>query len=147
MISFDPATALLELGKSAIDKIWPDPIKRAEQYQALEQLRQNGEIERLHAEVSLIVGQLDINKIEAAHPSIFVAGWRPAIGWVGAIAMGYTYVVEPMARFVGTVFFDYNGAYPVLDLSGLWPIIAGMLGIAGLRSWDKSNDKETKGVK
>lgn len=147
MVSFDPATALLELGKSAIDKIWPDPIKRAEQYQALEALRQAGDIDRLHAEVSLIVGQLEINKVEAANPSLFVAGWRPAVGWVGAIAMAYAYLIEPFARFIAMVFFDYTGAFPVLDLSGLWPILTGMLGLGALRSWDKANGTETKDVK
>ena len=51
-----------------------------------------------HAQEAL-KGQLEINKVEAAHKSLFVAGWRPAIGWIGAVAIGYHFCIQPMIIF------------------------------------------------
>ncbi len=82
----------------------------------------------------------ELNKAEAQHRSIFVAGWRPAIGWVGAITLFYHYVAQPILNYVLTL----NGVTelpPSLDLNGLWPIISGMLGIAGMRTYDKMKGK------
>ena len=73
-MSFDPLSALFDLGKSAIDKIWPDPIKRAEELRKLEEMKQRGDLAELNAQVQLLSGQLDINKIEAASNNVFVSG-------------------------------------------------------------------------
>ena len=72
-MSFDPLSALLDLGKSAIDKIWPDPIKRAEELRKLKEIEQKGDLAELNAYVSNLSGQLAINAAEAKHKSIFVA--------------------------------------------------------------------------
>ena len=82
----------------------------------------------------------ELNSAEARHRSVFVAGWRPAIGWCGALVMFYHYIVQP----IGVWALHLNGIYetpPSLDLNSLWPIITGMLGIAGMRSYDKSKNK------
>ena len=81
-----------------------------------------------------------LNEAEAKHRSVFVAGWRPAIGWTGALVMLYHYILQP----IGVWILHLNGIYetpPSLDLDSLWPIITGMLGIAGMRSYDKSKNK------
>ena len=80
-MSFDPLAALFDLGKVAIEKIWPDPVKRAEEIRKLEEMRQRGDLEELNAKVKLLTGQMDINKVEAASSDRFVAGWRPFVGW------------------------------------------------------------------
>ena len=82
----------------------------------------------------------ELNAAEARHRSVFVAGWRPACGWVGAIVLFYHYVVQPILIWV----LHLNGIEtvpPTLDLDALWPMITGMLGIAGMRSYDKSKGK------
>ena len=82
----------------------------------------------------------ELNAAEARHRSTFVAGWRPAIGWVGALVMLYHYILQP----IGVWALHLNGIYdvpPSLDLDSLWPIITGMLGIAGMRSYDKKQGK------
>lgn len=100
----------------------------------------------------LIKGQLEINKTEAQHQSIFVAGWRPFIGWVGAIALGYQFIMYPMMTWLWAM-FQAKGWVPlaltpppVLDADELWVILTGMLGIAGLRSFDKTKGTQTMQV-
>lgn len=90
----------------------------------------------------LIELQSRINEIEAHHRSIFVAGWRPAIGWCGALVIAYHYIVQPFLIWI----LALNGIDiqpPSLALNELWPVISGMLGIATLRSYDKRNGKSS----
>lgn len=93
------------------------------------------------------LAQIEVNKVEARHNSIFVAGWRPAIGWIGATALAYQFVLYPMLLWVWT-YFQGTGWIPkeltpppVLKADELWVILSGILGIAGMRSFEK-----TKGV-
>jgi|TARA_R110000744_G_scaffold214522_1_gene333289 hypothetical protein len=88
-----------------------------------------------HAQ-ELAKGQLEINKTEAASRNIFVAGWRPFIGWVCGVAMAYNYVLQPMLIF-GLAQADYLVALPSIDLSEMMPVLLGMLGLGGLRSFEK----------
>jgi len=82
------------------------------------------------------LAQLDINKTEAAHRSIFVAGWRPFIGWSMGIAMTWTYVVMPIAQFI-LAQTGHLVDLPALDMSEMMPVLMGMLGLGGLRSFEK----------
>lgn len=141
-MSFDPATALFELGKTAIEKIWPDPSKRAQELRKLEALKQKGDLAMLDAHVKLMLGQMEINKQEASSKSLFVAGWRPAVGWIGGIAFGYAAILEPMARFVATL-NGYDGEFPVIDTSLTMQVLLGMLGLGVMRSFDKKNNVQT----
>ena len=81
-------------------------------------------------------GQLEINKAEAASRNIFVAVWRPFIGWVCGVAMAYNYVAQPILMF-GLAQADYLVALPAIDLSEMMPVLLGMLGLGGLRSFEK----------
>jgi hypothetical protein len=94
-------------------------------------------------EAELVKGQHDINKAEAQHASLFVAGWRPAIGWIGAAALAYQFILYPfltwgwrLIQAAGWVPADMMPP-PVLDADALWVILTGMLGIAGMRSLEK----------
>ncbi len=93
------------------------------------------------------LAQIGVNNTEAAHTSVFVAGWRPAIGWVGAAAMAYQFLLYPLLTW-GWALAQANGHLPagmqpppMLDADALWEILSGILGIAGMRSFEK-----TKGV-
>lgn len=104
-------------------------------------------------EADLIKGQLDINKTEAQHASIFVAGWRPFIGWVGGIALAYQFILYPLMTWLWALLQAKNWVPttlpppPVLAADELWVILSGMLGIAGLRSFDKVKGTQTTQVK
>ena len=142
-MSFDPLSALFDLGKTAIDKIWPDPIKRAEELRKLEELKQKGDIARLNAEVSLMLGQIDVNKTQAQHPSVFVAGARPAVMWIGAFGLAYAAILEPLARFVAAVCLGYEGVFPQLDTTITMQVLFGILGLGAYRTFEKTKDVQT----
>lgn len=142
-MSFDPVSALFDLGKTAIEKIWPDPSKRAEELFKLEKLKQDGDLAKLQAEVSLMLGQIEINKVEAQHPSVFVAGARPAVMWIGAFGLAYAAVIEPIARFMARVVFEYAGDFPVLDTTITMQVLFGILGLGAYRTYEKTKEVQT----
>jgi hypothetical protein len=82
------------------------------------------------------LAQLGINKVEAGHRSIFVAGWRPFIGWTCGVALCYTYVLQPIIIFVMTQTGQVV-PLPEMDLSAMMPVLMGMLGLGGLRTFEK----------
>lgn len=120
---------LIELGKKLIDRIIPDPVAAAQAQLELAKLAQSGELAQLAADTQLTMGQIDVNKIEAASPDIFVAGWRPFIGWICGIGLGVQFIVAPI--------IDPWLHIPPLDLSTLLTLLGGMLGIAGMRTAEK----------
>jgi hypothetical protein len=87
------------------------------------------------------MGQLEINKVEAAHESRWVSGWRPFVGWVCGSALAYTYILEPFLRFLSVVIFKYAGEFPTLEMTTLENILLGLLGLGTLRTVDKAVDK------
>jgi len=82
------------------------------------------------------LAQLEVNKQEAAHRSLFVAGWRPFIGWTCGLALFYTYLAQPVAMFIMAQTGDLV-QLPHVDLSMMMPVLLGMLGLGGLRSFEK----------
>lgn len=147
-MAFDPLSSLFDLGKSAIDKIWPDPIKRAEEMRKLEEMKQNGDLAQLDAHVKLMLGQLEVNKAEAQHKSVFVAGWRPFIGWVGGCSLAYTGIVYPLLTW-GWAIWGPDGVSmpPPIESGLLGTILTGMLGIAGMRSFDKAKGTQSDSIR
>jgi hypothetical protein len=89
--------------------------------------------------IKLQLAQIAVNQEEAKSSSLWVAGWRPGVGWICAVALAYAAVLEPVLRFVAQVAFGYAGAFPAIDTNITMQILLGMLGIAGLRSYDKRN--------
>ena len=128
-MALDPISSALELGASVINKIWPDPVKQAEEQRKLQELAQKGNLEELNAEVKLLVSQVDLNKVEAAHKSIFVAGWRPFVGWVCGFGLLYNVILAP--------FLDIWLTVPEVKTDLLYPVLLGMLGLGGMRSFEK----------
>ncbi len=109
----------------------PDKGKRAE---AKEQF----EGQMLQAMTGLVQGQLDINKEQAKHPSIFVAGARPFIMWVCGFALMWQFLLEPMATWALLAFSTRElPAFPQLDMGPLMTLLLGMLGLGGLRTYEK----------
>lgn len=131
---------LLAFGKSLIERVFPDPAQKAAAELELMKLHQSGELAQLAAEVDLAKGQLAINTEEAKSSSLFVAGWRPFIGWTCGAAFGYVAIVEPVARFIATM-KGYSGPFPVIDTTLTMQVLLGMLGLGGLRTLEKLKDK------
>ena len=133
----DPITAILGIGNKLIDHFFPDANQAAAAKLKLLEMQQSGDL-------AVMASQMDINKIEAANPSIFVSGWRPFIGWVCGISLAYAAIIEPVSRFFATVLFKYNGAFPIIDTTLTLQILLGLLGLAGMRSWEKEKGVASK---
>ena len=90
-----------------------------------------------HAQQALL-SQLEINKAEAASGSLFKGGWRPFIGWTSGVAFAYHFVLQPLLVFVLTASGVDLPDLPEFDMSTLLTVLGGMLGIGGLRSYEKT---------
>ena len=128
-MSLDPVTALLDIGSKVIDRIFPDPVAAAGAKLELLKLQQNGDL-------AIMVGQMDINKEEAKNPSLFVSGWRPAIGWVCGAACAWNWIGLPMVK-VGLGLLAIKLDLTPANLTEMLPILMGMLGLGGLRTLEK----------
>lgn len=133
----DPVTMGLNFVSKIADKIWPDPAQKADALFKLEQMKQTGELALLTAETELAKGQLEINKVEAASSSIFIAGGRPFIMWVCGISFAYVSLIEPLARFIATVMFGYTGQFPVINTDLTLQVLFGILGLGAMRTTEK----------
>ena len=122
-------SAVSDLANTVIGKIWPDK-SAAEQQQ-------------LAAAVMVVQGQLDINKVEAANPSVFVSGWRPFIGWVCGAACAWSWIGLPIAAMALKVYQVELSLTPA-NLTEMMPILMGMLGLGGLRTIEKINGVASK---
>lgn len=146
----DPLTisTIVGLGKILIQRIWPDPAQQAEQMLKLAELEQRGDLAELQAYMQSMTGQLEINKAEAQHKSVFVAGWRPFIGWCGGIALAYQFCLYPMLIW-GWAIWGPDGIEPppVMDTGALFSLVTGMLGIGAMRSHDKAKGVHTDSIR
>jgi hypothetical protein len=122
MFGIDDAIAV---GLKVIDKFIPDPEAKAKAESELRDSLQGWD-----------KGQMEVNKAEAQHRSVFVAGWRPAIGWACAVALIFQFVIVPVGTWIASMFSVTVTAPPSLD-SMLWELMFGMLGFGGLRTFEK----------
>lgn len=144
-MSIDPITAVLDLGGTLIKRLFPDPNEQAKQTLKLQELASEGRLAELQKVVTLMQGQLTVNLEEAKHPSIFIAGWRPFVGWVCGFSVLYVGIFEPFIRMIA-LFFGYTGDFPVIDTDITLQILGAILGIGALRTADKIKDKDTKTI-
>jgi len=121
--------SLLEPATKILDKV----IEDKDQKNAL--AHEIATMAERHAQ-ELAKGQLEVNKTEAAHKSLFVAGWRPFLGWICGVAMLANFLLIPMANFV----LDLSGStntIPLIELETMMPVLMGMLGLGAMRSFEK----------
>jgi len=83
------------------------------------------------------LAQVELNKVEAAHRSVFVAGWRPAIGWVCALALLYQFVIQPLLNYGLLIYSPATPPPPSLDFGPLMTVVMALLGLGGLRTVEK----------
>jgi hypothetical protein len=112
-------------GLKVLDKFVPDPTAKAK-----------AEAEMRDALFAADRAQTEVNKVEAESGSLFVGGWRPAIGWVCAAAVAYTYLLVPIGMWVAFVMGKPIAKPPALD-NNLWELMFALLGLGGLRTFEK----------
>jgi len=124
MSDFTGVGAVADFATTVVNKIWPDKSEQEKQ--------------QIAAAVMVVQGQLDINKAEAANPSVFVSGWRPAIGWCCGLGCAWNWVGLPVAKLVLELLGKPIALSPA-DLTEMMPLLLGMLGLGGLRTVEKIN--------
>jgi hypothetical protein len=138
-MGFDLFGSLADLVGKVIDRVIPDPKAKGEALQKLAELQQTGELAKLAADTDLAKGQMKINEIEAASPSVFVSGWRPAIGWTCGAALAMQFIVGPLLLW-GSHLVGHPVGIPEMNMAELMPIILGMLGLGTLRTVERMNN-------
>lgn len=139
MIQALALTSVLDLVGKVAERIWPDPLERAKNQLRLMELEQAGEFKQIDAMLEAARQQTEINKEEARHGSLFVAGWRPFVGWVCGSSLAYTFILQPLVQFLVVLYgVDFDAAeLPTLDMGELMTVLLGMLGLGGLRTYEK----------
>ncbi len=168
-MSLDPISAAFEFGVTAIKSIWGDKDKQAEEIRKLQEVVTGGDVAAINAHVKMVMGQIGVNAIEAAHPSRFISGWRPGVGWLGVVAIFYNVIVYNLMVWVFTLLqvFDVIPYYKIvktmvdgklidtiitisppgaMDAGPLFAIITALLGVGAQRSFDKKNGTDTKRI-
>jgi hypothetical protein len=120
---------IFEMGKTILDRFIPDPVAKAAAEAEMVKMVTDGDLK-------VIIAQLAINAQEAAHPSIFVAGWRPFFGWSGGVGFVYATIGQPLLSWVSAI----KGwpVPPTINIDLLWVVITGLLGISASRTFEKS---------
>ena len=113
---------------SLVDDLFDTDEERAEAKRKLVELEQQGRL-----------AQLAVNAAEAQHESVFVAGWRPAVGWICGAALAWTFIVQPFLTWSLVALRPEfpTASLPDIDMGPLLTILGGMLGLAGLRTYEK----------
>jgi len=119
---------VLELGRSIIGRLFPDPAEKAKAELELLKMTQEGDLK-------LVLAQLEINAREAQHASIFVAGWRPFFGWSSGVGFVYATIGQPIVAWASQI-----KGWPVppdINVDLLWVVVTGLLGLGTMRSVEK----------
>ena len=132
--------SILNLAGTVIDKIFPDANEAAKAKMKMMEMQQAGELAYLDADVKVALAQIDVNKTEAASGSLFVAGWRPFIGWVGGGSMAYSIVAYPLLKAC-------MPTMPELPIAEVLAITSALLGVnVGARSFEKKAGAATMSI-
>ena len=122
--------ALIGPVASLLDKFIEDKDQKAKLAHDIATMAEN------HAQ-EIALAQIKVNEAEASSSSLFKGGWRPACGWICVISLGYTYILQPFLVFILLAAGVDLPDIPTLDTNSLLPILLGMLGLAGARSFDR----------
>ena len=121
--------AIVEIGARLLDKIIPDKDARERAQAELLKAAQDQDFQKA-------MGQLEVNKVEAQHASLFVAGWRPAVGWICVVGLAYNFLAYPLLTWLVAATGAAINPPPLLS-ENLMELVLGMLGLGALRSFEK----------
>lgn len=124
-----------------LDKVFPDPAAKAAAQLEVLKLQQQGEFKQLDAELQNNLAQGEVNKIEAADPSLFKSGWRPAVGWVGVFGLAYMVVLRPILPGLITILGGGTIDLPPIETNEIVALLSGILGLGGYRTIEKLQGK------
>lgn len=129
--------AFLPVIGQVIDRILPNPEAAAAAKLRLLELEQAGQFKELEVVQSMAASQAEVNKEEAKSANVFVSGWRPAVGWVCVSALACNFVAIPLLQWLTVVLDPAIPIPPRLDNGELMQLLFGMLGLGGLRTYER----------
>ena len=132
--------ALLPILGTVLDKVLPDQQAQADAKLKILELAQKGELASMDAEMRLALGQIETNKVEAG-TDLFRGGWRPGAGWVCVGGLFYNFILQPVLPWVVRLFGADVPDMPPIDNETLMGILMGMLGLGGLRTFERVKGK------
>ena len=133
-------TALIPLIGTIVEKVIPDPQAAADAKLRMMELAQKGELAVLDADLKLAIGQIEVNKAEAT-TDMFRGGWRPAVGWICAAGLAYQFILQPVLPWLVALFGAQVPPLPAIDNETLMVLLTGMLGLSGLRTFERVKGK------
>lgn len=132
--------ALIPAVVSVIDKVLPDPQQAAEAKMRALEMAQRGELAALDADVRMALGQMEVNRAEA-QTDLFRGGWRPATGWCCVAGLLYQFILQPVLPWLVALFGAAVPPLPSIDNETLMVLLTGMLGLGGLRTFERVKGK------
>ena len=132
--------ALIPMLGTILDKVLPDPQAQADAKLKVLDLAQKGELAVLDADLRLALGQIEVNKAEAT-TDLFRGGWRPATGWTCVAGLAYNFVLQPILPWVARLFGAEVPDMPTIDNDTLMVLLTGMLGLGGMRTFERIKGK------
>ena len=133
--------AFIPIVGTLIDKLFPDKQAADEAKIKMMELAQKGELAQLDAEMQMALGQMEINKVEAASSDPFRAGWRPMAGWACSLGLFYEFLVRPILPWLVGLTGHVVAPMPSVDIDQLMILLGGLLGLGGLRSYERAKGK------
>jgi hypothetical protein len=130
-----PILDIVNIGMKVLDRVLPDPAARLAAQTELLKMSQADRLADLQADLQMSLAQSEVNKVEAASSSTFTSGWRPGIGWVGALGLLYSFLLQPLLAWVSLI--RHVPSPPPLDMTVLFTLLGGILGLGGMRTAEK----------
>lgn len=131
----NPFAPIIDIAGKVLDRVIPDKA-------AAEKAKQEFAAAALSQEFQIALAQVKVNEQEAKSVNWFVAGGRPFVMWICGVALAYAAIFEPILRFLVSVGFGYVGSFPILDTTLTMQVLFGILGLGGLRTFEKFKNTE-----
>lgn len=131
--------SIADLLNGVVSRIWPDKTKQEELKADIAKAQIAGVLQEQDNAWKNALAQIGTNTAEATSGSLFIAGWRPFVGWTCGVALAYNFVILPFLKFALVVFHWQGdiGSVPTLDLSVMSTVLIGMLGLGTMRTVEK----------
>lgn len=127
---------IIGAGLKLLDKVIPDPAAKAAAQAELMKMQHDEVMAVMGIEGDLAKAQIGVNMEEAKSSSMFVSGWRPSVGWVCSAAFALHFLIFPLVIF-GAAMAGHTVVPPTFDMSSLMTVLMGLLGLGGLRTFEK----------
>ena len=134
------AGGITGLATKVLDIIFPDPEKKAAAQVALINAQMQGAFKQLEADTQLALAQVQVN-VEEAKGGWFRSGWRPAVGWICSIGLGYQIILRPLFSWASEAWWHVP-IPPTLEMDTLMTLLFGMLGLGAYRTYEKAKGVE-----